>query len=122
MLSVDTLYLQIFGDRFVVKNIDSGVEREARRDPQFASPRMLVGDYTVAEQQLKELVKSVRRGLRAPALLVHPMERIEGGVTQIEHRVFRELGIGAGAARVGVYTGAVLSGDAVRQAIRDTKP
>ena len=100
MLTVDTLYLQIFSSRIVLKNSDSGMERDAHRDPQFTSPRMLVGDYTAAEQQTKALVKSVRRGVRASALLVHPMERIEGGVTQIEQRMFRELGIGAGAARV----------------------
>ena len=121
MLSADVIYLRIYADRFAIKNIDSGESRDIPRDQQFVSPRMLIGDFTMAQQQMKEAVKGVRRGLRAPEILIHPMERIEGGVTQVEYRVFVELGLGAGGSRVGVYTGPVLAGDAVRKAIRDYK-
>jgi len=121
MLSADAIYVQVFADRFVVNNVDSGESRVVQRDQQYASPRMLVADFTMAQHQLKEVVKSVRRGLRAPEILIHPMERIDGGVTQVEYRVFVELGVGAGASRVGVHTGAVLSGDAIRKAVRDYK-
>ena len=121
MLSVDAIYVQVFADHFVVSNIDSGVSREVKRDQQFTSPRMLIADFTTAEHQLKEAVRSVRRGLRAPEILIHPLERIEGGVTQVEHRVFVELGMSSGASRVGVYVGSPLSGEAVRNAIREYK-
>lgn len=121
MFSSDAIYVQVFANSFVARNIDSGVVQETQRDQQFASPRMLIADFTTAQHQLKELVKSVRRGLRSPEILIHPMERIEGGVTQIEYRVFEELGSGAGASRVGVYTGFSLSGEDVRKAIRDYK-
>lgn len=121
MIFADSIYVQLFADRFLVKNIDSGASCEVLRNLQFASPRMLIADFTMAQHQLKEAVKQVRRGLRAPEILMHPMEQIEGGVTQIEYRVFLELGSGAGAARVGVHTGPVLSGDAVRAAIRNYK-
>lgn len=121
MFSSDAIYVQVFANRFVARNIDSGVVQETQRDQQFASPRMLIADFTTAQHQLKELVKSVRRGLRSPEILIHPMELIEGGVTQIEYRVFMELGSGAGASRVGVYTGFSLSGEDVRKAIRDYK-
>jgi hypothetical protein len=118
MFSVDTLYVQIFADRFVATNVDSGQIRDLPRDPQSVSPRMLIGDFTVAQHQLQGLVKAVRRGLRAPQLLVHPMERIDGGITQVEHRVFLELGLGSGASRVAVHAGPILSGDGVRLALR----
>jgi len=121
MFSADSIYVQILATRFVVKNIDSGVSKEIARNQQYASPRMLIADFTVAQHQLKETIKSLRRGLRAPEILMHPMECIEGGVTQVEFRVFVELGIGAGASRVGVYTGAPLSGAAVQKAIREYK-
>ena len=121
MFTADTIYVQIYADRFVIRNIDSGVSREVLRDQKFASPRMLIADFTMAQHQLKGAVKSIRRGLRPPQALVHPMERIEGGVTQVEYRVFVELGIAAGASRVGVHTGVPLSGDDVRRAIREYK-
>lgn len=117
MFSADAIYVQVFATRFVVHNIDSGASLDVPRDPRFASPRMLVADFSMAEHQLKEAVRSLRRGLRAPELLIHPMELIDGGVTQVEHRVFVELGHGAGASRVGLHTGPALAGDAVRAAI-----
>nr|WP_302176051.1 hypothetical protein [uncultured Hydrogenophaga sp.] len=121
MFSADAIYVQVFADRFVAFNSDSGVRAEAQRDPASVSPRMLIADFAVAQEQIKALVNTVRRGLRAPHLLMHPMERIEGGITQVEHRVFVELGLGAGASRVRVHSGEVLAGDAIRQAIQDLK-
>ena len=121
MLSSDAIYVQVFADRIVVSNIDAGLTCTIQRSPHSASPRMLVGNFTLSEQELKAGVKSVRRGLRAPEILVHPMERIEGGVPQVEERVFLELGRGAGASRVAVHTGAPLAGDHVRTAIRAYK-
>lgn len=121
MLSADSIYVQIFTDRFAVRNVDSGESREVQRDQTFMSPRMLIADFTVAQHQLKEAVNAVRRGLRSPEILMHPMECIEGGVTQVEYRVFVELGMGAGGSKVGVHTGSPVSGDAVRKAIRDYK-
>lgn len=118
MFSADAIYVQVFADRFVATNMDSGAHAATSRDPASVSPRMLIGDFAVAQHDIKGIVKSVRRGLRAPNLLIHPMERIDGGITQVEHRVFVELGLGSGAARVRVHTGGVLSGDAVRQAIQ----
>ena len=121
MLSVDAIYVQVFADRFAVRNVDSGESCEVQRDQTSVSPRMLIADFTMAQHQLKEAVKAVRRGLRSPEILMHPMERIEGGVTQVEYRVFVELGMGAGGSKVGVHTGLPVSGDAVRKAIQDYK-
>ncbi|MCX7894007.1 MAG: hypothetical protein N2544_16770 [Burkholderiales bacterium] len=121
MLTPDTLYVQIFADRLVATNAGTGETAEVRRDARSASPRMLVGDFTLAQQEMKEAVKAVRRGWRSPEILLHPMERIEGGITPIEARVLLELGAGAGASRVAVHTGPALSGLAVREAIRGAK-
>lgn len=43
------------------------------------------------------------------------MEKVEGGLSQIEDRIFRELAFGAGALKVVVHTGAELTDS---QAIR----
>ncbi len=74
---------------------------------------MLVGDFTAAESCLRALVAGARgSGLVLKTnMLIHPMERPEGGLTQIESRVFHELAMGAGASKAVVWTGAAL-GDA----------
>jgi len=121
MFSADTIYVQLFKTKFIVQNVDSGASIEVARDQSFASPRMIIADFTMAEHQLKQAVKNVRRGLRAPELLIHPMELIEGGITQVEYRTFVELAIGSGASKVGVYSGAALSSDQIKKAIREYK-
>jgi len=119
MFSADSIYVQVFTDRFVVKNIDSDQSLTVERNLECASPRMLIADFTTAMHQLKGAVKSRRRGLVAPRILVHPMEQIEGGVTQVEFRVFLELGLGAGASKAGVHVGQPLSGESIKKAIRE---
>ena len=121
MFSPDSIYVQVFSSKFIVRNVDSGESTEISRDQRCASPRMLIADFTMAQHQLKDAVKSVRRGLRAPTMLIHPMELIEGGITQVEYRTFVELGRGAGASRASVYSGAPLASEGIKKAIREAK-
>ena len=113
-----TIYVQVFANRFLVHNVDTGASTEVARNMEFSSPRMLIADFTVAEQQLRNAVRKVGKGLLGAEMLVHPLELIEGGVTQVERRTFVELGIGAGASKVAVWSGVPLSGEAVKKEIR----
>src|SRR5205085_650607 len=82
-------------------NVSKGIAAERAAQPPFSHKRSLVGDFTAAERLLKALVKEVQQGLvLSVSIVIHPMERIEGGLSQIEERALRELAIGAGAARV----------------------
>ncbi len=122
MLRADTIYVQVHADRFVLRNVDSAAAVEIRRDPSFRSPRTLIGHFTSAEQEFREGLRRVRRGLLPPWVLMHPMELIEGGLTQVESRALAELAAGSGARRVGVWTGEELSGPRVRAAILEYRP
>jgi rod shape-determining protein MreB len=42
-------------------------------------------------------------------VVIHPLEKIEGGLSQVEERLFHELAVGAGASKVVVWAGAPLS-------------
>lgn len=75
----------------------------------FSHPRTIFSDFTVGE-------KLVRHGLLtmfgsrftgvSPALgIIHPLEKLEGGLTEIEQRALKELGLAAGFREVRVYTG-----------------
>jgi rod shape-determining protein MreB and related proteins len=78
----------------------------------FTHPRSLVSDFTCAEQVLKAFVKKVvgRAWLQPqPLIVMHPLGEHEGGLTQIELRAIRELGLGAGGARVLIWLGPELS-------------
>jgi rod shape-determining protein MreB and related proteins len=78
----------------------------------FAHPRLLIGDFYNAEKILMHAVREVCRKKLfppSPRVVIHPMEKLEGGLTDIELRVFRELCIGAGAREVVVYVDSPLT-------------
>lgn len=106
------LYVQVRENRFDIRNVDDGRSHHANANPPFSHPRMLVGDFTVAQACLKTLAEQARGSFTLKTeMLVHPMEKLEGGLTQIESRVFQELAMGAGASKAVVWAGAPL-GDA----------
>ena len=103
----DKLYIQIFADRMVVRSATSGRSVELPADPPYSHPRTLVGDFTNAQAIVKRAVKELQKGrlVLYTSAIVHPRERTEGGLTQIEERCFRELALGGGARKALVWTG-----------------
>lgn len=72
---------------------------------------MLVDNFTAAQKCLKAALSEARGSgfVLSTAVVIHPLEKIDGGLTQAEERLFRELAIGAGASKVIVWVGAPLS-------------
>ncbi len=78
----------------------------------FQHPRTLCSDFCSAEALLLQVVRSLcRRHILSPrpSIIIHPMEKLEGGLTPVENRAFRELALGAGAKRAAIYVGPELS-------------
>lgn len=73
----------------------------------FKHPRSFVGDFMVAQKVLMHGVREVHKdSLRpSPRIIMHQLEKTEGGLTDIEARVLRELASGAGAREVLIYLG-----------------
>lgn len=102
-----------------VKNITKGATADRSAQPPFSHKRSLVGDFTAAQALLKALVKEVQHGLVLNVqMLIHAMERVDGGLSQIEDRALQELGIGAGASRVVVWTGDPLTDEQVTEKLK----
>jgi len=99
MLKRETIYVKVFSDRFVIRNMESSETAGLRRDPEHASPRMLVGHYTSAEMHLRDGIAKVRRGLQGHFILMHPMEVTQGRVTRIERKALVEARLGRSQGR-----------------------
>jgi len=104
------LYVQIRPDRFIVRNTADGRTLDRMAASTFSHPRTLIGNFTTAETLLKAMVSEVKGNfvLRTD-ILVHPLERIERGLTQIEERALQELAMGSGASKALVWVGSVLT-------------
>ena len=114
------LHVQVFENRIRVRNVHTGGSSEVRPTVPFSHPRALVGNFTEAESALKAAVVEVGGTgfLKSVRMLVQPMENCEGGLTQVESRVLRELALGAGAHRVVVWEGGPLDHEAVKAELR----
>jgi len=77
----------------------------------FSHKRLLLSNFTLAEILLHHIFNNEmkRHIFVGPRVVIHPMEKIEGGLGQIEIRAFRDLAIGAGARCVKVHQGKELS-------------
>ncbi|MFT7110659.1 MAG: rod shape-determining protein MreB [Psychrobacter glaciei] len=128
-LSESLLVVKVFGDAkkyeiepfIAIKNgekykVVEAIGREAKElnsqeaevtNP-FSHSRLLVADFVKAEKILQHIVQQTRKSRwlnPAPRIVMHQLEKNEGGLTDIELKVLRELALGAGAREVKVHEG-----------------
>jgi rod shape-determining protein MreB and related proteins len=81
----------------------------------FAHPRMVVGDFTVAErlldQVLRAFLKQQHWSFMRPMVrvILHPLREFEGGLTQVEYRALRDLAHCCGGRKIGIHSGRELT-------------
>ena len=74
----------------------------------FKHSRSFVADFLCAEKVLQHGVYTMHNNpiIRpSPRVIIHQLDKTEGGLTDIEERVLRELAISAGAREVVIYLG-----------------
>lgn len=89
-----------------VKTLNSS-ESDETINP-FKHPRLLVNDFVIAEKIIRHAVRELHKAkwiAPSPRVIFQPMEKIEGGVTGLEDRIYRELCLGAGAREVLLHIG-----------------
>ncbi|MGR5060803.1 rod shape-determining protein [Vibrio rotiferianus] len=82
----------------------------------FAHPRSFVADFYVAEKLIQHGVREIHKSKifkPAPRIIMHQLEKTEGGLTNVEERVLRELALGSGAREVVIYVGERLDSDRI---------
>ncbi|MFT4731781.1 MAG: rod shape-determining protein MreB [Gammaproteobacteria bacterium] len=99
----------------VVKAIGSKAKRDTSRNVTvtnpFQHPRSFIADFFLAEKIIQHGVFEIHKSrIRpAPRIIMHQLEKTEGGLTSIEDRVLRELAVGAGAREVVIYLGSKIN-------------
>lgn len=76
-----------------VRNLDNG--RLGRAQGHFSHPRLLVGDFHAASLCLNQALRNAGGAglaLRHSAL-IQPLERLEGGLAELERRLLVELAL-----------------------------
>jgi len=115
----EVVYIKVIENGFLT-NISSS-EQEATflaKEP-FSTSRLAIGQFGPAESLLKEIITKTKRHFLQPApiVIMHQLYKAEGGLSEIEIRVLKELAYGAGARAVHVWQGDELSKKAIESEI-----
>lgn len=83
----------------------------------FRHPRTLVENFEAAQELLKSALDGLYgRRFFSPLLVMHPLEKLAGDLTQIEERALLELAEAAGGRRGCIWTGRQLVDEDLRSA------
>ena len=114
----NSIYVRVRKNQFRVRSLESAKEATFDAQVPFTTARLLIGQFLVAENVLKQAVKEMSKGgilAVSPQVLIQPLEMVEGGLSEVETRVLREVAIGAGASKAVVWVGHELSDAEVRE-------
>ena len=116
------LYLKIFINRIELQDVQSGQIVRLSATTPFTSKRLLVGDLSEARSLVREAARSMKKGILSllikPVILVHPMEMVSDGLSEIEEEICMTLGLEAGARKVVIHMGSALSNAQVQKKIQ----
>ena len=108
----NTVYVKVKINGFDLRHIEYARSYSLSSHIPFTTERLLVGNFSHAEDTLKKGLKKVHEGQLlavAPTILVHPLEMIEGGLSEVEERILRELAAAAGARKSAIWLGHILT-------------
>lgn len=104
------IYIKLKKNTVWAKCIETQRVAELISPQPFTTKRLLVGQFSIAEPIVQSLVRQVySRSLIAPKVLVHPLEYIEEGLSEVEERCFCDLAAQVGARKAVIWIGAELS-------------
>ena len=112
------VYVQVRRNQFKIRNFGSGFDATVVAQAPFTTTRLLIGQFVVAQNTLKEALKQEAKDhflAVSPYIVIHPLEMVEGGLSEIEERIFREVAVGAGASKVVVWFGHELNDVEVKE-------
>jgi len=113
------VYIKIFENKIEVRRCDQSNTTYSLSAPEpFTSSRCLIGNFNIAESLIKTAFTDVldqKLFAPSPIGLIHGVDKSEGGYSEVEERVLRELGYGSGCRKVYIWHGRELSNQEVRQ-------
>lgn len=107
-----TVYIRVRVNSLRIRHIEARKEIEVVATEPFSHERVLIGSFARAVNTLKAGMKRVFEPSlfrTSPLVVIHPLEKLEGGLTEVEERVLKEMALSAGARGVLVWVGAELT-------------
>ncbi len=108
----DLLYVKLWKDEIEIIDVEKGKRIREKSSISFSNSRLLIANFEVAEEFFKKVFLKLKKDYkikRYNSILVHPMELVEGGISETEKRIFLESFERVGGKLVLIWTGQELS-------------
>ncbi|WP_243470960.1 hypothetical protein [Winogradskyella sp. MH6] len=102
------LYVKLWRNEAQVIDVVNGVSLREKSNIEFSNDRLLIANFYEAITFLKNLIHKIKKDYRVKrynSILVHPMEFIEGGISEVELQIFLEVFESVGGKVVKVWDG-----------------
>lgn len=99
------VYIRMYSDKVVITRLDTGRTISRTAKEKFSSSRLVIANFGFAEDAVLATLKELNgTPLLSPALrvVIQQMEKLEGGLSQIEKRALLDLAEHMGGAMVTV--------------------
>jgi hypothetical protein len=94
------VYVKIYRDKIEITNVNTQQTISKTSNIKFSTNRLLVAEFNIAEILIREILKELGLSRRTLKVLIQPMEELEGGLSEVEKRVLRDLAEQSGGAVV----------------------
>ncbi len=98
-------YVKIRENSFDVRCVNTGEKFVLDATTLFSTKRLLIGEFSVAEELLKKAFSQFQKKLLSPIVVMHPLEMVDEKLSEVEEKILRELALSAGAKEVKVWLG-----------------
>lgn len=90
----ETIYIRLFENKVELRHLEKDQNITRTSHDKFSNERLLVATVSVAIKFIKEILFEIKGDqLIKPRLvvLIQPMEKVEGGVSEVEKMILRDL-------------------------------
>lgn len=116
----EVVYIRLFENKVELRYLDQTITRTA--DKNFSNERLLLAATTIAEAFIKKILAEIQGTRLIPSTLVvllQPMEKIEGGIAEVERMILRDLAMQIGGKYCFIHeTQELLTDEQVRELTR----
>jgi hypothetical protein len=102
-----TIHIRLYTDKVIIRQLEKDVTIERTSDVPFSNARMVLANFKSADIFIRGILDEIYAGQRlAPSIkiLIQPMEKLEGGISQVEDRSFSDLGMQLGGKSVFIHS------------------
>jgi hypothetical protein len=102
------LHIKLHSNRIEIINLDTGESAAKTATENFSTPRIVIGNFSKANKLIEAVFEELdfrkmrKKTFGALRVLIQQMEKLEGGLSDIEKRAMRDLSEQAGADYVAI--------------------